>query len=453
MADARYPALGFDPLPGNPEVALRLADDAREFGKRMTTQADVLRRLAQPDGWAGEAAEAFTAGLKDLPSDLEICGEAFTGLAGALTTFHERFVAAKAHAVELDERATTARSLHDQALAVYEAPSFQPAGAPPVVRDRRPVDTAERNLDTVLNEAERLRDAFDDSVSDLVRTIYALAQHAPREPMFDTLTRWAGDVFAATPVGLALKAVHELINAYPELFADIANFASALSNVLSIAALPLFIVPGLGQFLAVAALGAAGVTALLRTSLFVGHAVDANGKAYVSGGDLRDAWVDVAFGAAGVGAAAKANQLIKVADGVPGARGGAGFGREMLSQLRPNAAEAWTDARRLGTLRQELGTRGGVEWLAGLSKRRWDLLVPGAQMATGGGVFIDVVGPMASRDWPLGVNSVVALPGEFFDMATDAPDRPDLRANAKPGTPGYAEFTAPGSEPKPVMGD
>lgn len=65
-------------------------------------------------------------------------------------------------------------------------------------------------------------------------------------------------------------------------------------NVLSIAALPLFIVPGLGQFLAVAALGAAGITALLRTSLFVGHAVDANGKAYVSGGDLRNAWVDVA---------------------------------------------------------------------------------------------------------------------------------------------------------------
>ncbi len=38
-------------------------------------------------------------------------------------------------------------------------------------------------------------------------------------------------------------------------------------------------------------------------------------------------------------------------------------------------------------------------------------------------------------------------------MFTDAPDRPDLRARAIPGTPGYAEFTAPGSEPKPVMGD
>lgn len=453
MADAHYPALGFDPLPGSPEVALRLAGDARVFGERMTTQAGVLRRLAQPDGWTGEAADAFHAGLKDLPSDLEICGEAFTGLACALDTFHERFVIAKAQAVELEERAATARSHYDQAVAVYEQPSFQPVGAPPVVRDRAPVDTAERNLDDVVGQAHGLRDDFDDSVSDLVRTIYALTQHAPREPMFDMLSRWAGDVLAVTPVGMALKAVHDLINANPELFADIANFASALSNVLSIAALPLFIVPGLGQFLAVAALLTAGGAALLKTSLFVGHAVDANGKAYVDGGDLRNAWVDVGFGLAGVGAAAKADQLINIADGVQGARGGAGFGREVLSQLRPNAGEALADVRRLGVLRQELGTRGGVEWLAGLSKRRWDLLVPGAKGATAFGVAIDTGGPMASGDWFAGVDSIAALPREFFDIFSDGPDRPDLRANAKPGTPGYAEFTAPGSEPKPVMGD
>jgi hypothetical protein len=38
VSDAEYPALGFDPLPGNPEAVRELARSARIFGERMTEQ-------------------------------------------------------------------------------------------------------------------------------------------------------------------------------------------------------------------------------------------------------------------------------------------------------------------------------------------------------------------------------------------------------------------------------
>ena len=39
VADWEYPGLGFDPLPGNPQVTQDLEHDARIFGQRMTEQA------------------------------------------------------------------------------------------------------------------------------------------------------------------------------------------------------------------------------------------------------------------------------------------------------------------------------------------------------------------------------------------------------------------------------
>ncbi len=80
-----FPTLGFDPLPGDPEVAKALRDDAAEFGRRMTQEACGLQKLAHRDGWQGEAADVFAQHLETLPRDLERCGEAFSDLAVELT--------------------------------------------------------------------------------------------------------------------------------------------------------------------------------------------------------------------------------------------------------------------------------------------------------------------------------------------------------------------------------
>lgn len=440
-----YPALGFDPLPGDPRVARELADDARIFGERMTNQAAELRRMANPEGWTGEAAEAFTAGLAELPDDLEIAGQAFTGMAGALEQFHDRFLAAKERARALEGEARTARAELSQAQAVYEQPVFQPLGAPPPVRDRKPVEEAEGGLHEVVSRAQRLQDDFEDSVADLARTIYGWTAHAPREPVFDRLTRWAGEVFALAPL--------DFVREHAEFLDDLGNFLGSISAVLGIAAIPLFLVPGLGQFLALAALVTAGGAALLKTSLFTSGAVDANGKAYVSGTDLRNAWLGVALNAGGVGAAAGASQLGKIARGVEGSAGRAGFVRELGPLLRPDPASAWTDVQRLSALRQEMGAKGALVHLARMSKRQWDVLVPGERRAIAAGVLVDdIAGPMQAGDGLLGWKAVVALPSGFVDLLVQDAGAPDLRADVPPGTPGYAEFSAPGSGPRPVMG-
>ncbi len=160
-------------------MALELAGDARIFGERMTNQVTELRRMAKPEGWTGEAAEAFSAGLAELPYDLEIAGQAFTGMATALEDFHIRFVAAKERARALEEEARAARSQLSQVQAVYDQPAFQPVGAPPPVRDRKPVEEAEGGLHEVVSRAQRLQDDFEDSVADLARTIYGWTAHAP----------------------------------------------------------------------------------------------------------------------------------------------------------------------------------------------------------------------------------------------------------------------------------
>ena len=127
MADWEFPGLGFDPLPGNPQVVTDLEHDARIFGQRMADQATELRKLAWRDGWQGEAAEVFSQHLKTLPLDLECCGEAFTGLADALASYTGAFdVARRTTVADLERRAVEARNklqAADTALMMSSSPS------------------------------------------------------------------------------------------------------------------------------------------------------------------------------------------------------------------------------------------------------------------------------------------------------------------------------------------
>src|SRR5205807_1660304 len=125
--------LGFDPLPGNPRVVTDLEHDARIFGQRMTEQATELRKLAWRDGWQGEAAEVFSQHLKTLPLDLERCGEAFTGLADALTSYASAFDVAKRTTVaDMERRAVETRQKMQAADTAFHTPvTFAHGDRPP----------------------------------------------------------------------------------------------------------------------------------------------------------------------------------------------------------------------------------------------------------------------------------------------------------------------------------
>jgi hypothetical protein len=63
----RYPALGFDPLPGDPEVISALAVDAGIFGQRMVDCAAVLRRASTTDGWEASTPTAGPTASRSSP--------------------------------------------------------------------------------------------------------------------------------------------------------------------------------------------------------------------------------------------------------------------------------------------------------------------------------------------------------------------------------------------------
>ena len=156
MADWEYPGLGFDPLPGNPQLIQDLQLDARTFGQRMTTQATELNRLASRGDWQGEAAEVFSQHLKTLPRDLERCGEAFTGLADALVTYAGIFDVAKRTTVaDLERRALEARQTTQARELAFHTPVISaPGDCPPPPPDRKPLDDAHDQLGAIIREAE-----------------------------------------------------------------------------------------------------------------------------------------------------------------------------------------------------------------------------------------------------------------------------------------------------------
>lgn len=454
MTDAHwnFPGLGFDPLPGDPEVVRSLQDDARIFGQRMTDEAKRLTRFAHRDAWQGEAADAFAEHLDTLPRDLQRCGNAFSDLALALGNYQHAFTMAKARAADLECQAVKARQKVQAAeLALQDsiAPAVQPPGAitpEPLPDAAKALHTAEDELGTILRQAHEFAEQFDASVEvqNIARAIRSFTEFAPDEPRWNIVRRWAGEVFSMTPLG----AVHDMINEYAEFFSDLADLMSDVSGFLGMLSIPLVFVPPIGTAVGVAAFSLAAGTAAIKTSLYAGRTRDANGKLYVSGGELVGAIGDVGLGAAGVGAGARASQHF-----AKGMNHEITFGRSFADQLHPKvfrkaAGAAQEHARRLS----KSGPVKLGKHLLGEVKGEWDVMGDAGTFWVRGGVGLSVVGPRLTMDknWA-GVMSASAMPSDFWEMVTNQPDFSDLQPQ------GSSRVRAPAGPPlpppSPVMRD
>lgn len=454
MTDAHwhYPGLGFDPLPGDPEVVRSLQEDARVFGQRMNDEAKRLRRFAHREGWQGEAADVFAEHLDTLPRDLQRCGDAFSDLALALGNYHHAFTLAKAKAAALEHRAVEARQKMQAADIAFNTPVIQAPDACPPTPDRSALDTAEDALGAILREAHEFADRFDDSpeVQQIAAAIRSFTEFAPDEPRWNMIRRWAGDVFSVTPVGAALNAVHGLINEYAEFFSDLADLMSDVSGFLGLLSIPLVFVPPIGTAMAATVLALAAGTAAIKTSLYVGHARDANGKLYVSGGELALAVGDVALSTAGVGAGAKASQaLSKATDGVEKT-----LAASFAEQLHPNVFQK---ARQAAIESSEMFAEGGPvtlgKHLLSESKTEWARMGDRGTRWVRGGVGLSIAGPRFTMDgnWG-GIQSTCAMPRDFWKFVTDQPDSPDLKVTIGPASTSAAQTSSP-TPPSPVMHD
>jgi uncharacterized protein YukE len=247
VARREFPALGFDPAPGDPgalDGAARGVDGAgRLFGD---ASANVAR--LNSSGWTGDAAEAFRGQLADLPRDLDLAARAHQNTARALTGYGQGLVVRQRRADELELRAADLRRQEQAAVAEVNrlAARTAPADSPEFRSLKNQYDSARTratglgsDLQEVIAEARRLHGEHRSAASAAAGTIRNQADAPYEEPGW--LSRgW--------------NAVKGWIADHADVLQTISTVLKGVSAVLGV----LSLVPGL-QFLAPFAIAAGGI--------------------------------------------------------------------------------------------------------------------------------------------------------------------------------------------------
>ncbi|MCW2715982.1 MAG: hypothetical protein JWN88_3029 [Frankiales bacterium] len=266
---AGFSALGFDPVPGDPDTVLLLSREARRVCAEIGSLSERLRRLGEVHAlWQGTAAEEFAGLLARLPESLQATEQAFTLVGEQLGGWGVTLLEMQAAARRLEVEAQDAR---DRRAALWHTPpSRDPLLVPPVrpappadvvpVRFHVPDDAHARWLARTLAaqqecaaiqararelQARALREG--DRVAAAVRTATAYAPPPPG--LFERI----GDFF-----GELDRAAGNFVNNHAEQFRRLAD-ACALLSVLAL-------VPGVGAVpgLALGALALVSHSALAR---------------------------------------------------------------------------------------------------------------------------------------------------------------------------------------------
>lgn len=247
MGRREFPALGFDPAPGEPgavESAARSVDGAgRTFGEASAT----VSRLSS-SGWTGEAAEAFRAQLADLPRDLDLAARSHQTAARTLADYGTGLDARQRRADELESRAAELKRQQQAAIAEVNRIAAQraPEGSADLADLKSRYSSARsraeglgEDLDGVIADARRLHGDHEAAGRSAAGTIRGVAEAPYKEPGW--LSR-------------AWDSVKGWIAEHADVLATISSVLKGVSAVLGV----LSLVPGL-QFLAPFAIAAGGI--------------------------------------------------------------------------------------------------------------------------------------------------------------------------------------------------
>lgn len=247
MSRHEFPALGFDPAPGDANAldsaASRVSVAARTFGTAATQVATLTAA-----GWTGEAGDAFRRTVGPLPHDLDWATRSHQSAASALAGYGAGLAARQRRARDLETQAAELRSR--QAAAIGEVNRLAALRAPDGSAEladlrsrystaRSRAESAGAELDRVLAQARHLRGQHHAAASAAARAIRAAADTPYRKP--NALSR-------------ALGAAKRWITDHADVLATISTVLKGVSAALGV----LSLVPGL-QFLAPFAMLAGGL--------------------------------------------------------------------------------------------------------------------------------------------------------------------------------------------------
>ncbi len=291
-----FPALGFDPCPGQPASVREIAGSLRRSADAMARSADLLR--GQDHQWQGEAAAAFQQRVAvQAPEQLRRAEQSFLAAGSALTGWAELLVDQQRQAEMLESQAAeltrrVAELQRSTSSLAWEQSTADPFGlltasppdvlawAPPDPRGvrlaqvRRELAVAHARLSQAGTElaqvraaAARLRVATTEAAAGTARGLQAAKDLAPDGPgLLGQAVGAVGDALTAAwdwSVGLPDDMMGWL-QEHHELLRSISDITGWLSSALSVLALVPFFTPlavplaiGLGAVSTATAYGAA----------------------------------------------------------------------------------------------------------------------------------------------------------------------------------------------------
>ncbi|VVJ23031.1 Integral membrane protein [Amycolatopsis camponoti] len=252
MSVRDFPALGFDPAPGDLDGVTDLAGKYRTVSGDLTEADDSLRQIVRRQGiWQGEASEAFARRVGPLPQYLEGAAKSMGQAADALEGWSRDLGDLQHRAADLEARAEAAAKAAEQARA---NPDFALADRtfpdqPSLRIAQRLLDDAGRQLQSAIDGCQNVQDAakqlqqeHTEAAARVAEALRKAKDLAPDEPdVLDQLTDAVGGALTdlgntlADGVDQAWDFVQdhaEVLSKVSDVVGDIGNGLGVLSDVL-----------------------------------------------------------------------------------------------------------------------------------------------------------------------------------------------------------------------------
>ncbi|WP_410666741.1 putative T7SS-secreted protein [Amycolatopsis sp. cmx-4-68] len=247
MSARDFPALGFDPAPGDLDGVTDLAGKYRAVSKDLTEADDSLRQIVRKQGiWQGEASEAFARRIGPLPQYLEgaarSMGEAADALEGwsrDLGDLQKRAADLEARAEAAAQAAEQARANPDLALANRTFPDQQS-----LQLAQRLLDNAGQQLQTAIDGCQNIQDAakqlqqeHTDAAGRVAEALRKAKELAPDEPdvldkLSDAVSGALGDL--TNTIADGVDDAWDFVQDHAELISKLSDVTGDIGNALGL---------------------------------------------------------------------------------------------------------------------------------------------------------------------------------------------------------------------------
>ncbi|MEU7789404.1 putative T7SS-secreted protein [Amycolatopsis sp. NPDC049159] len=248
MSARDFPALGFDPAPGDLDGVTDLAAKYRAVSTDLTEADDSLRRIVRKQGvWQGAASEAFVRRLGPLPQYLEGAARSMSDAADALEEWARHLGDLQKRASDLEARAEAAARAAEQARANPDlALANRTFPDEPSLRiAQRLLDNAGQQLQTAIDgcqnvqdAAKRLQQEHTEAAARVAAALRTAKELAPDEPdVLDKLSDAVGGALVDLSNTLAdgAEQAWDFVQDHAELLSKLSDVTGDVGNILGVA--------------------------------------------------------------------------------------------------------------------------------------------------------------------------------------------------------------------------